>query len=114
MYKRGMTREVFLIGKYAFKIPSFRSYKLFLLGILGNMQEHQFYSIMKDERMCPVLFASPLKLLIIMPRCIESNLSQKELTKMSETNYWFSVPVEFKPCSFGYYKGKLVAVDYGS
>jgi len=112
-YKRGMTREVFLIGRYAFKIPSFRSYRLFLRGILGNIQEKEF-STMKDDRMCPVIFSTPLKFLIVMPRCTESNLSKKEAVKLSKSKEWFSVPVEGKPCSFGYYKGKLVAIDYGS
>ena len=36
---QGCTRTVFLSKKYAFKIPTFKSYKLFINGIQANLEE---------------------------------------------------------------------------
>ena len=36
---KGGTRIVFLTKKYAFKIPTFKSYKLFINGIQANLEE---------------------------------------------------------------------------
>lgn len=113
-HKRGITREVFLIGKLAFKIPSFRTYPLFLTGVLCNIQERNFSKNLKSDLICPVLFKSPLGFLIIMPRCEPTNLqSFDDVQKIIEPFREAGIPVESKPCSFGIYKGKLVAVDYG-
>ncbi len=111
----GCTRKVFLIGKYAIKIPQISyQWRHFLLGLLANMQEKHF-SDMKDDRMCPVLFAAWGGWILIMPRCEELSNCQYHSINISE--FWegqFKVPVEQKQSSFGIYKGKIVAIDYGS
>lgn len=122
MIKYGCTRIVFLIGGYAIKFPQIKyEWKHFLLGLLANMQEIGF-SKMDDKRMCPVLFYIPGGWMVVMPRC--KNLSREEFMKLdtrifyplneNSPNEYFNVPVENKEDSFGWYKGKIVAIDYGS
>ncbi|MFA7287414.1 MAG: hypothetical protein WC055_00895 [Melioribacteraceae bacterium] len=112
----GTTRVVFLIGKYAFKIPSIMyEFRLFLLGLLANMQEVQFSKINQPE-LCPVLFYIPFGFLVVMPRC--EPLTREEFFEMDAENWLlredYTIPAEPKLDSFGKYKGKIVAVDYGN
>jgi hypothetical protein len=112
----GSTRWVLLIGLFAFKIPSLHSWKNFLYGLLANMQEVEFSKCrdMKDK-LCPVKFYLPLGFLVVMPRVkilAKNELSKEALEKFcTEDN--FIIPAELKHSSFGYFKDKLVAVDYG-
>jgi hypothetical protein len=117
MNKRGATRWVFFIGKLAFKIPSLYSYRNFLWGLLANMQEVEFHNIKEmKEKLCPVYFHLPLGFLIVMPKIrilLEGEISKEELIDFCTNNEFYSIPAEIKNDSFGYYKGKLVAIDYG-
>ena len=62
----GATRIVFFIWNKVIKIPSFCSWKHFLWGLLGNMQERQF-SKSDMEGLCPVIFSIPGGFLNVMP-----------------------------------------------
>ena len=112
----GSTRWVLLIGCFAFKIPSMYNWKNFLLGLLANMQEIEF-SKCNDikHKLCPIKFYLPFGLLVVMPKVrilVKDELSKEVLEKFcAEDN--FKIPAELKYDSFGYFKGKLVAVDYG-
>ncbi|MCM5689520.1 hypothetical protein CN140_02645 [Sinorhizobium meliloti] len=64
----GATRTVILTRRYALKLPSFKSWRLFLQGLLANMQEREFGKAERDG-LCPVLFSIPGGLLVVMPRC---------------------------------------------
>jgi len=128
-YKHGCTRFVVLTKKYAIKIPQFKyEWKHFLLGLLANMQEVAF-NTMKDERLCPVIFHLWGGWLVVMPRC--APISEECFFDIDVTRFWpnkdedyhpdntceranYNVPVENKQDSFGYYNGKIVAIDYGS
>lgn len=105
-FKRGITREVFLVGNHAVKIPSFRSWKLFLYGLLCNMQETTFSGY--SDKLCPVIFSFPGGFVNIMPRCQPIEDSQLMFSDAE------GLAIEQKMCSFGYLDGKVVAVDYGS
>lgn len=115
MIKYGTTRTVFLIFKYAIKIPTFYQWSLFLRGLLANMQESMF-SKTKWPELCPVLFSVPCGFLIIQRRAqpidIEEyySLSYSELVNRNE----YVIPAEDKPNSWGKINGKIVAVDYGN
>lgn len=108
----GCTRFVILTKKYAIKIPQFKyQWRHFLLGLLANMQEVQF-SKMKDERLCPVKFYLPGGWMVVMPRC--EMVSIEIFSNIDINKFWPIIPVEYKQDSFGLYKGKVVAIDYGS
>ncbi len=114
---KGSTRIVFLIGKYAYKLPSFYSWRLFLNGLLANMQENEF-SNTKWEGLCPVVFGLPGGFLTVMKRAepFPDKLWPKLKPKVESwsTRDGHRIPVEAKQSSFGVLDGGIVAVDYGS
>lgn len=112
----GATRFVLLTGRLAFKIPQPTGWKSFLLGLLSNMQEREFAKTGWEE-LCPIFFADPLGLLVVMPRCMPLRRdfwkNEFDYNAFCDRGNSF-VPVECKYSSFGRYKGKVVAIDYGS
>ncbi len=121
--KRGTTRVTFLVGKYAIKTPNYRNWRLFLKGILANIQEHEFGRC-GFSKLAPVLWISWGGFIVIMPRVeVKSGSAGKRclrrwLINLSTLDYgermMYHNIVEQKVDSVGYYKGKIVAVDYGS
>jgi hypothetical protein len=106
MLIRGITREVFIFKDLVFKIPSLRSYKLFLTGLLANLQELFWWNNTKDKRLCPILFKLPLGLLIVMPYA----------SPVKRINYkkFKNLPLDPHISNFGKYKNRVVLIDYGS
>jgi hypothetical protein len=91
------------------------SWEGFLTGLLANLQERQFAATGWPE-LCPIIFADPLGFLVIMPRCMPLRLdlwADFDVDSFRSTPTYF-VPVENKYDSFGYLKGQIVAIDYGS
>lgn len=115
--RKGSTRYVYRVGRYAVKIPSLYSWEAFIHGLLANMQEHRF-SQTKDSRLCPVVFYIRGGFMCVMPWVDE--LLEQRMPKDKYTNfvaadvYGLVVPAENKADSFGYLNGRLVAVDYGN
>jgi hypothetical protein len=112
----GTTRTVLLIGSLAIKIPSVTEWRLFLLGLLANMQEVKF-SKTKWEELCPILFYLPLGFLVVMKRCESLTRQQFEsfdIDDFREKPDHLITFVENKIDSFGILNGKIVAVDYGN
>lgn len=113
---KGSTRWTFLVGRYAIKIPSCHSYKNFLWGLLGNIQEKSL-STLKSKKLCPVLFSIPGGFLSIYPKALRlsddqfNSIDFEEWTENKEEG--FKIPIENKICSFGILNGNIVAVDYG-
>lgn len=95
-----------LLGPLAFKIPRLTGWRAFLNGLLANLTEAEF-SRLRDPRLCPVVLALPLGLLVVMRRA-EPFPSSMALPR------WADLPVERKRDSFGLLTGRCVAVDYGS
>ncbi len=113
--RRGATRTVIVLRKHVIKIPSFKSWKLFLHGLLANMQERQI-STCNDVVLCPVISSSRMGLFVVMPRCYPVNHRGLFFTELCRLMGKF--PREFylsdaKPENFGYFKGRLVKIDYG-
>lgn len=119
--KQGTTRTVFLVGQYAIKVPVVAKWRLFLMGLLANIQEQQF-SILKLPELCPVLWAMPGGWFLVMRRARPLVQQDFDLLDYAEwikagkdlpKGEWI-IPVENKPDSFGILDGRIVAVDYGS
>lgn len=113
--KSGITREVFIIGNYAIKIPSVRSWKGFLWGLLANMQEKVWWGC-RDTRLCPVLFSLPSGFLAVMPKV--KVMTDDEFDGFDHQTFInqppYRIPVESKSDSFGWLDNEVVAIDYGS
>jgi hypothetical protein len=111
----GATRLVLLTKNYALKVPTPHSWKLFLFGLLSNMYERR-WSGFDPERLCPVLWSIPGGFLNVMPRVetlddyLDTDLYLERFGDQGDYTLSF---IENKPHHFGYYKGNLVAVDYG-
>jgi len=112
---RGATRLVIFVGGWVLKIPSIHSWKHFLWGLLGNMQERQF-SKSDMEGLCPVIFSIPWGFLNVMPYARPFSDAEflafdfKSFTERED----YIIPVEHKTDSFGWLNGRPVAIDYGS
>ena len=114
---KGATRWVLVSRYLAFKIPSLHSWRLFLYGLLANMQEKQWSGL--SDLLCPVLFSIPGGFLIVMPAVepVPDSVSLDSLEELICSHQTISdmvLPIELKRNSFGVLKGNLVAIDYGS
>lgn len=111
----GVTRKVLLIGDWAIKVPNFDEWRLFLLGLLANMQEAAFSRTGWPE-LCPVLFALPGGGLIVMRRATvltDAEFRQLDMAAWVDCGD-YTIPAEIKSDSFGYIGDRLVAIDYGN
>ena len=103
----GTNRIVFLVGPFAIKVPATVEFRLFLHGLLSNMQETKFS---KHKLAAPILFSFPGGFLNIMARAERLTMQQFNSVKIED---YKGLPVEDKLDSFGILHGKIVAVDYG-
>lgn len=111
-FRQGTTRYVVLVGRWAVKFPTFKyGYRNFLRGLLGNIDEAGM-GRGKDARLAPALFALPGGWLLVMPRC--KPVSPREFHDLVNMKSFDLLPVEDKRDSFGWYKGRIVAIDYAS
>lgn len=114
--RTGCTRIVFLVGDFAIKVPNFMDgWKLFLNGLLANMQERVFGET-KWPKLCPVLFSIAGGWMVVMRRVRE--MTSEEFL-VFDSKSWadagdYLVPCEHKANSFGWLKGEVVCLDYGS
>lgn len=102
----GRNRFVILIGRYAIKFPSLRCWRDFLFGILNNLNERDAHGT--HSAYCPVLWCSPLGLLIVMPR-----VEIMDDANFADTDIPRAAGAERKASSWGWLDGRPVAVDYG-
>jgi hypothetical protein len=111
----GVMRHVLLIGHWAIKVPALWSWKLFLCGLLANMQERSFAATGWPE-LCPVVWSIPGGWLIVMRRArmmTDAEFSAFDAKAFCE-NEDRIIPAELKSNSFGWLEGRVVAVDYGT
>ena len=115
--KYGTTRVVFLTKRYAIKFPALVEWRLFLLGLLGNIHERKWSILQRYcDKLCPVVYANRYGLVLIMLRA--KPLSREQYFDIDFNDFQkgdgFILPIENKQDSFGYLNGRIVAVDYGS
>lgn len=110
----GASRMVLLTKRWAFKFPRPTEWRLFLTGLLANMQERAFAGAGWPE-LCPVVWSVPGGWLVVMRRAVPLSASQWEGfdAKAFCVRPDYCVPAEAKWSSFGWLDGKVVAVDYG-
>ena len=121
MIRKGATRWVICLGRYAFKLPSLHSYTDFLGGLRSNVFEYKTYEYAKEgafpiDKFCPIVFSLPLGLLNVMRRAaVMKNEEFKHFKVEKFCNMGdYVIPVEHKSDSFGWLNGRIVAIDYGS
>lgn len=114
--RTGCTRIVFVCNRFVVKVPNFLDgWRLFLCGLLANMQERTFSATEWDE-LCPVLWSTPGGWLVVMQRA--RVMTREEFMEFDFDSFIskpdYVIPVEAKSNSFGYLNNKVVAIDYGS
>jgi hypothetical protein len=114
--RRGVTRRVFLFGRWAIKVPAPWRWQTFLWGLLANMQERAFAAAGWPE-LAPVLWADRWGFVLVMPRL--TPLTDAEFETFDYAGFvnrsdGSVVPVEEKSDSFGRLNRRIVAIDYGS
>lgn len=113
--KQGTTRIVVCIGKYAIKIPNFRSWKLFLNGLLANIQEETFRDLdpilLKSKLYIPGGFLSIFEKVEEIDEITWIKIKDDFYTIIDKKDY--IIPVEIKKDSFGMLNGQLKIIDYG-
>jgi len=118
---KGTTRTVVLLGSVVLKLPkvhnpgsSYGKLYDFIEGMQANIREKKFS---QHKGLCPLWVSIPFGLLNVMPKC-------RPMTKDEWDNFnpdlfcgntepGVYLPIEHKLDSFGRYKGRVVAVDYG-
>ena len=113
----GTMREVFLVGRWAVKVPKLtRGWRNFLQGLLANMQERELFA-RGWPQLCPVVFSLRGGWLIVMRRAeplTEEFFDTFDREAFAELEDGTFVPVEGKHSCYGILDGRVVAVDYGS
>jgi len=114
----GVTRTVVLWGGLAFKFPKMRyGWRLFLQGLLANMQEREFGCATGWAELCPVLWAIPGGWLVVMRRArvmTDSEFEAFDFQAWATNSGQRAIPCEMKADSFGWLEGRVVAIDYGN
>lgn len=113
--RRGTTRTVLLLGKYAIKLPRLSAHHSGLRGrmwslargILANISESEWSGM---QGVCPVLWSGFGGIVNIMPRCkpVYEDRSVEEYYAIS--NQLFAS--DKKPQNLGLLNGELVWIDY--
>jgi hypothetical protein len=116
--RSGVMREVFLVGRWAVKVPKLtRGWRQFLRGLLANMEERELSANQWPE-LCPVVFSVPCGWLIVMRRAApltDEFLKTFDMVEFVLPEDGRTFPeIEMKGSSFGMLDGRIVVVDYGS
>lgn len=108
--RRGTTRDVVLVGSYAFKFPTLASWRQFLGGLLANLCEYDWWKsgFMRDH-LCPITFRLPGGFLVVMRRA--SPLTKEEYDG-TDFDDFAGLPMDNHIENFGKLDGRTVMVDY--
>ena len=116
---KGATRNVLIFKQFVIKIPTIKEYRLFLKGILANLQEKKWSGHHID--LAKVLFCSKFGLFLIMERAdvISNNIDWASFQLMIKSKYQYDNLQDFllsdlKPSNWGYIRDHLVKIDYGN
>ena len=108
----GAFRFVVLIGRFAVKLPHVRN---LLLGLRCNRWEREMWRTWRPifgwENLCPVMFADPLGVIVVMPRAMQPVTFDEVVT--ATPDYYPDITSETKLEDFGRVGNKVLALDYG-
>jgi hypothetical protein len=117
---KGSSRTVFVFDKFVIKIPNTKEYRLFLSGILANLQE-KLFSRMCREDLAKVMFCDKLGLFLIMEKADMNYVKYnwKYFKDFIKNKYVNDAMKDFmlsdlKYDNWGYIKGRLIKIDYGN
>lgn len=116
--KWGMTRQVFLVGNYAFKIPTFRGWNLFTKGLLDNMNEGTWKEFNSPD-LAKIHYSNKFGMLNIMERIRPVKNESLYRLNLTELLVRSSLANEFimsdaKSDNFGFTReNNFVKCDYG-
>lgn len=112
--RTGVNRQVFLVARWAIKIPHLNRGRVdFLTGWLSNVEEWHLWKTTRNRKLCPVQASIAFGIITIMPRM--SPLTKNDWQNFDANRFCtegFFVPSEYKPSSFGWLGNRIVAVDY--
>lgn len=119
--KQGTTRIVFVFKSKVVKVPTIKSWCLFLHGLLSNINEGEVYNNTNRNDLAKVYHYNKLGLFLIMERVtICSNEEALDLLEILEERYQDDtlrdfIMDDYKTSNWGRRQdGTLVKVDYGS
>jgi hypothetical protein len=108
----GAFRHVFLVGPFAVKVPRLRYLRL---AMRCNRWELEMWRKWRRKfgwrHLCPIRFADPLGLLVVMPRA-QQPVSAAEVRE-ALGDYYPDATTETKPEDWGRIGDHVVALDYG-
>ena len=103
--REGANRVVLLLYGWAIKLPRLRAWRC---GLANNRNEYRWQG--EHPSYCPVLRCAPFGLFAIMPRA--SALTDAEFATLDA--HLPALPgAERKASSWGWFNGRVVAIDYG-
>lgn len=117
---KGTTRCVYLVGKYAFKIPSIQSWEQFLQGMLANLQENCWWKETHHKNLARVHYCDRLGLCLVMEKadyvmCSNPNVdTQKSIAEFFYECEDAGLPVDPRSSNIGVFNGQYKFIDYGS
>ena len=108
---KGVFRRVVLLGQYAFKLPRWAQ---FTAGMRSNRWEREMWRYWRPrfqwKTLCPVFYADPFGLLVVMPRAAQPVL-QEQVDALPD--HYPDITAETKHEDFGIVGDRIVALDYG-
>ena len=108
---RGVYRRVIATGSIVWKFPRLKNFKQ---GLCCNRWEremwHHWRPLLKWETLCPILFADPLGVVVVMPRANQP-VTVADVDAMPD--YYPQTTAESKPEDHGRLAGRVVSLDYG-
>lgn len=109
---RGSFRRVLLVGAFAVKLPRLR---WLLPGMRCNRWEREMWRTWRPRigwrTLCPVRFADPLGLIVIMPRVQPATAEDVERETPDD---YPQITCEFALYKdWGWLNGRVVSIDYG-
>lgn len=116
--RKGITRIVLIFDSFVIKIPNFTHSMLhFLDGCHANWSERSYCRLHKNavyednmyEYVAPSFWCSWFGLIQIMAKC---EINDEHLSAEQQAFYEPLCKTDIKKQNFGFYKGRLVCLDY--